>query len=233
MQREMMKLQQEEGFNPLAGCLPIFIQIPVFIGLFHVLRHLAAAASTAYQFAHPGRLTLYSFTRSETLSAANAKLFGAPLAGRLNRRQSPTRRPWWCREDRRLVIVILVLLSAAATLVTQVLARRGQTTAPDGTAATVQMMLLVIVPLSTLASGLFFPLGVLLYWFTSNAWTTGQQIYINRPHPTPPPSTEPPHRPASPHDPNGPAPNLASRHGQPNHVRNGRPQSRTRRSKRR
>ena len=38
MQRQMMKLQQEEGFNPLSGCLPIFIQIPIFIGLFHVLR---------------------------------------------------------------------------------------------------------------------------------------------------------------------------------------------------
>ena len=37
----MMKLQQEEGFNPLAGCLPMFLQIPVFIGLYHVLRHLS------------------------------------------------------------------------------------------------------------------------------------------------------------------------------------------------
>ena len=41
LNRQMMKLQQEEGFNPLAGCLPMFLQIPVFIGLYHVLRHLS------------------------------------------------------------------------------------------------------------------------------------------------------------------------------------------------
>ena len=47
MQRQMMKLQQEEGFNPLAGCLPMFLQIPVFIGLFHVLRHLSNSVAIA------------------------------------------------------------------------------------------------------------------------------------------------------------------------------------------
>ena len=41
MQRQMMALQQEQGFNPLAGCLPMFLQIPIFISLFHVLRHLS------------------------------------------------------------------------------------------------------------------------------------------------------------------------------------------------
>jgi membrane protein insertase Oxa1/YidC/SpoIIIJ len=29
----------------------------------------------------------------------------------------------------------------------------------------------------------FLPLGVLLYWFTSNTWTFLQQMYINRYHP--------------------------------------------------
>jgi YidC/Oxa1 family membrane protein insertase len=34
MQKEMMKLYQEHGINPLAGCLPILIQIPIFFGLY-------------------------------------------------------------------------------------------------------------------------------------------------------------------------------------------------------
>ena len=40
-------------------------------------------------------------------------------------------------------------------------------------------------PLGVLASGLIFnfPLGVLLYWFTSNTWTLAQQAYIIRFHP--------------------------------------------------
>ena len=45
LNREMMKLQQEEGFNPLSGCLPMVLQIPVFIGLYHVLRHISNSNS--------------------------------------------------------------------------------------------------------------------------------------------------------------------------------------------
>src|SRR5436309_208761 len=36
--QEMQKLQREHGVNPLGGCLPMLLQIPVFIGLNHVLR---------------------------------------------------------------------------------------------------------------------------------------------------------------------------------------------------
>ena len=35
---EMQRLQKDHGVNPLGGCLPVLVQVPVFIGLFHVLR---------------------------------------------------------------------------------------------------------------------------------------------------------------------------------------------------
>ena len=38
MALEMQKLQTEHGFNPILGCLPMLAQIPVFIGLYHVLK---------------------------------------------------------------------------------------------------------------------------------------------------------------------------------------------------
>src|SRR5579875_3829975 len=52
MQRQMMALQQEQGFNPLAGCLPMFLQFPIFIALYHTLKHLAnsVTACDAHQF---------------------------------------------------------------------------------------------------------------------------------------------------------------------------------------
>src|SRR5918996_1878321 len=40
LQKEMMELYRAEKANPLMGCLPMFLQIPVFLGLFHVLRRL-------------------------------------------------------------------------------------------------------------------------------------------------------------------------------------------------
>ncbi len=37
-QEEMMKLYQERSVNPLGGCLPILVQMPIFIGIFYVIR---------------------------------------------------------------------------------------------------------------------------------------------------------------------------------------------------
>src|SRR4051794_24498005 len=87
LNREMMKLQQEEGFNPLSGCLPMFLQIPVFLGLYHVLRHLSNV-NTVCQRAAAGLpipksehlLSLYTFSKSDTCDASKAKMFDAPLA---------------------------------------------------------------------------------------------------------------------------------------------------------
>jgi YidC/Oxa1 family membrane protein insertase len=180
MQQEMMKLQQEEGFNPLSGCLPMLLQIPIFISLYHVLRHLANSVNLPDG---DPKLTLYTFTADETRSAAHAKLFGAPLAASLRDGADKIHQLGGDLASTRVVILVLVVVSAAATFFTQVLVRRGQTTVPEGTAATVQRIMLYFIPLSVLFSGLIFPLGVLLYWFTSNTWTLGQQAYINKFHP--------------------------------------------------
>lgn len=180
MQREMMALQQEQGFNPLTGCLPMFLQFPVFIGLFHVLRHLANSVD---RLPTDPRNSLYSFTPTETLSAAKANLFGAPLAGRLTDGADQIAKLSGERGVTITVILVLVLFSAGATYMTQRLVRAGNPIEPEGTAALIQKAMLYLVPVGTLGSGLFFPLGVLLYWFTSNTWTMSQQLYVNKYHP--------------------------------------------------
>jgi len=183
-QREMMRLQQEEGFNPIAGCLPMLLQIPIFISLFHVLRHLSNSVNLCHTDPTSPKLRLYSFTAVQTCEAAQAKLFGAPLAATI--RDSPATITQQLGGDvtaTRVVIIVLVVISAAATFYTQILVRKSQVTAPVGTAATVQRLMLFGIPVSVLFSGFFFPLGVLLYWFTSNTWTMGQQLYINKFHP--------------------------------------------------
>ena len=53
---EMQKLQKEHGVNPLGGCLPILVQVPVFIGLFHVLREFKPGkTSRTTSSTRPGR----------------------------------------------------------------------------------------------------------------------------------------------------------------------------------
>jgi YidC/Oxa1 family membrane protein insertase len=90
----------------------------------------------------------------------------------------------------RWVLIVLLVVSSAATLATQLLVKANATTVPEGTAATIQRLMMWVIPLGVLASGLLFnfPLGVLLYWFTSNLWTLAQQAYIIRYHP---PTDEP------------------------------------------
>jgi YidC/Oxa1 family membrane protein insertase len=186
LQQEMMKLQQEQGFNPLAGCAPMLLQIPVFLGLFHVLRHLSHAASPS---ASDRTLTLYGFSRSETLSAARAKLFDAPLAASFHDSKSKIEGILHGTQGKtQIVIAILTVISAAATYMTQRQAQRNATTAPTGQAAMIQKVMLYLIPLFVLGSGfvLAFPLGVIIYWFTSNLWTMLQQFYIYKYHPVTP-----------------------------------------------
>jgi YidC/Oxa1 family membrane protein insertase len=193
-QRQIMKLQQAEGFDPLSGCLPMFLQIPVFIGLFHVLRHLSNSVGLCTSNPTSYDLKLYTFSggsRGETCSAAQAKLVNSPLAASFHDSTKLIHDTLGGdATTTRWVILVLILISAAAAMATQLLSRANSTTTPEGTAATVQNAMLYLIPIGVLASGLLFnfPLGVLLYWFTSNLWTLAQQLYINRFHPHVPPS---------------------------------------------
>ena len=180
LNREMMALQQSEGFNPVSGCLPMFLQIPVFIALFHVLKHIS---NSVHLQAGARGLTLYGFTEQQTHDAAHAKLFGAPLAATLHESSLKIHDLGGDITATRLTTVVLVLLSAAATFITQRAVMANQTTPPEGQAAMIQKLMQVGIPLSVLFSGVIFPLGVLIYWFTSNVWTMAQQFYILRYHP--------------------------------------------------
>ncbi|HST47078.1 membrane protein insertase YidC [Jatrophihabitans sp.] len=180
LQREMMALQQAEGFNPISGCLPMLLQIPIFISLFHVLKHISNSVGLP---TGARGLTLYGFTEKQTTDAAHAKLFNAPLAASLRESSEKILQLGGHVSTTRTVTLVLVLVSALATFLTQRAVIANQTTPPEGQAAMIQRLMLVGIPISVVVSGFIFPLGVLLYWFTSNLWTLGQQYYIFRFHP--------------------------------------------------
>ena len=173
----MMALQKERGVNPLAGCLPILPQIPVFISLLHVLRRLA-----------PGKDGLYSWSDTLTDQAAKAKLFGAPISSSFNMQEPKASAildlPGVTYGSIRVVAMILIIVMCATTYTTQrqIMRRSGPV---EGQAAMVQKLMLYGIPLSLFVSGFLFPIGVLLYWFTNNLWILGQHIFILRKMPTP------------------------------------------------
>jgi YidC/Oxa1 family membrane protein insertase len=174
----VMALQKERGVNPLAGCLPILPQIPVFIALLHVLRRL-----------QPGAAGLYGWSYELTQQAATAKLFGvAPISASLTM-QEPKKSavlaiPGVTQTGITVVASILIVLMCLTSYYTQrqIMKRSGPV---EGQAAMVQKLMLYGMPLGLLVSSSFFPIGVLLYWFTNNLWTLGQQFYILNKMPPP------------------------------------------------
>jgi YidC/Oxa1 family membrane protein insertase len=175
----VMALQKERGVNPLAGCLPILPQIPVFISLFHVLRRLTPTAQG-----------LYGWSTELTHQAAVAKLFGvAPISSSLVMQEPKKSQilalPGVTEGGIRAVAIGLIIVMVVTSYYTQrqIMKRSGPV---EGQAAMVQKLMLYGMPAGLLVSSSFFPIGVLLYWFTNNLWTLGQQFYILKKLPPPP-----------------------------------------------
>jgi YidC/Oxa1 family membrane protein insertase len=178
MSQAIMALQKERGVNPLAGCLPVVPQIPIFLALFHVLRRLA-----------PGAAGLYGWSYELTQQAATAKLFGvAPISASFNmtghKEQAILAIPGVTYGGIRTVAFALIIVMCATTFFTQkqIMARSGPV---EGQAAMVQKLMLYGMPASLFVSGFIFPIGVLIYWLINNLWTLGQQFYILKKMPPP------------------------------------------------
>ncbi|TQN40721.1 YidC/Oxa1 family membrane protein insertase [Blastococcus colisei] len=170
-------LMKERNVNPLAGCLPILPQIPVFFALFHVLRRLA-----------PDKEGLYSWSDELTDQAARAQLFGAPISASFNmdgaKEAAILDIEGVTYTNIYIVAFVLIVIMCFTTYYTQkqIMKRSGPV---EGQAAMVQKILLYVMPAGLFVSGFLFPIGVLLYWFTNNLWTLGQQFFILRKMPPP------------------------------------------------
>ncbi|HCK79023.1 MAG TPA: membrane protein insertase YidC [Actinobacteria bacterium] len=169
---EMMKLYKETGTNPFSSCLPILAQSPIFFALFRVLNEGIALGKPV------GVLT-----QDLVNSARQARLFGAPLYAIFTKAAeyatqgiNPT--------SVRVVTGVLIVLMTVTTFTTQrqLMAKNMPADAPM---MQQQKLLLYVFPLMFGFFGINFPLGVLVYWFTTNLWTMGQQFYVIRNNPMP------------------------------------------------
>jgi YidC/Oxa1 family membrane protein insertase len=168
--QEMQKLQREHGFSPLGGCLPMLIQIPVFIGLFHVLRSFGNSPHENYYFGADG-----------VSSYLAANLFGARLSNFITQ---PEAQLTALGANRASVIIVSIPLMILASVLTHLTARhsvaRQNPEAATPQTAIMNKLTLYIFPLGVLIFGLFFPIGLLLYWLANNTWTLGQQQLVYR-----------------------------------------------------
>jgi len=173
--QETMKLYKEEGVNPMASCLPLLLQMPIFLALFYVLNSVSRATK-------PEEVLGYFFQTNPELAVSlhNATIFGAqlsstflPIEGAIGATQ--------------FVTATLVVLMTVVLFITQLqLMRKNMPPeALTGQMAQQQKMMLYIFPFMYLFMGVNIPIGVLVYWLTTNLWTMGQQYILIHNNPAP------------------------------------------------
>ncbi|TQK53076.1 YidC/Oxa1 family membrane protein insertase [Streptomyces sp. SLBN-118] len=171
---EMMKLYKETGTNPLSSCLPILAQSPFFFALYHVLSSIASGK------------TVGVINESLLDSARQAHIFGAPLAAKFTDSAAKVASLDASLVDVRIVTAVMIVMMSASQFYTQ---RQLMQKNVDLTVKTPYMqqqkMLMYIFPVIFAVMGINFPVGVLVYWLTTNVWTMGQQMYVINQNPTP------------------------------------------------
>ncbi|RSZ61936.1 membrane protein insertase YidC [Corynebacterium hylobatis] len=201
MMEETRKLQKEMGVNPVLGCLPMLVQIPVFIGLFHVLRSFNRTGEGVGQLGlsieENYNTPNYIFGVEDVQSFMDATFFGVPLSAYISMpadMYSAFPNVDFTRMDTILVAVPLVLIIAVATHFNARMSidrqkqriASGRQAAPTGDNAemmAMQMgmmnkMMLWIMPATILFTGFLWHIGLLFYMVSNNIWTFFQQRYL-------------------------------------------------------
>ena len=172
MTEETMALYRESGTNPFSSCLPIFVQMPFFFGLFRVLNSLDEIGSGAKAGIGP-------ITQEVAAQAESSTIFGAQLSAQFLGTDGGL--------SVKIVTITLIILMSLTTFTTQyqLMRKNMPAAALEGQFAQQQKIMLYLFPIIFAVSGVYFPIGVLIYWFTTNVWTMLQQFYVIRRMPAP------------------------------------------------
>jgi YidC/Oxa1 family membrane protein insertase len=179
MAAEMQKLQSEHGVNPLGGCLPVLVQIPVFIGLFHVLRSFNRPFLSAEANRQIGN---YVFSAADVRSFLDAHLFGVPLSAFITEPAELLSR--YGDISRWQIAAVAIPLTIVAGVLTHLTAKHSVARqnpaqiAANPQAAMMNKLMVYLFPLGVVGGGPFFPLAILLYWLSNNLWTLAQQHVV-------------------------------------------------------
>ena len=206
MNQEVMNLQKEHG-NPLLGCLPLLLQIPLFISLYHVFNAVSRAPqelSARYlEFRATSGLTGGCFDRvervvgactqaangvvtftpndkaGEVAGLATARVHGITLSSSLTSSKQTLDLLGATGTTVKVVAAIMIVLMSISVYITQrqIMSRGGPV---DPNQAKIQKVMLYGSPLMLAIFGFRFPIAVLVYWLTTNVWSMAQQVFILR-----------------------------------------------------
>lgn len=183
MALEMQAPARTHGFNPILGCLPMLAQIPVFLGLYHVLSSFNRTQSGF------GRLGLsvqenrslgnYVFSANDVANFLDAHLMGAPIGASMTRRSGgglhgvqpaggggrgcAADDPWPASRP-------------TSTAGPQSPGRVEAAANPQ--TAMMNKLALYVFPLGVVVGGPFLPIAIIIYWVSNSIWTFAQQHLV-------------------------------------------------------
>lgn len=165
LQREMMELYRREKANPLMGCLPLLLQMPIFLGVFHIIKRLGTGTRDK---------SLYGWDPSQYDSAALAKLFGVSIGATFSA-------GGWAAVLCGVLGVVMIVTTYLTSR--QMILKTGWS--EDPTQKMMQKLMLYGIPATLIISAVAFPLGLIIYWTTSNLFSLAQQMWVLKKYPPP------------------------------------------------
>src|ERR1700729_378700 len=176
-QQEIMGFYKEHKVNPFASCLPLLLQLSVFISLFYMLRTdlkkniCGPALVSHYNSLHHTAISTFSGlptkyveqTGCQSVDPGSAKFLFIPDI---------------TSKATGVALVVLLVLYVGSQLVS--------TMTMSATAAPTQRRLMMALPLFFVIVLYRYPAGLLVYWITTNLWTVGQGYYVRRSFGPPP-----------------------------------------------
>jgi YidC/Oxa1 family membrane protein insertase len=170
-QQEIMKFYQENKINPLASCLPLVMQLPVFISLFYMLRtdlkkRICGPALHAHGFITSKQIE--KVTCNQVAPHSAKFLFLPDITAKAT----------------GVALVALIVLYVGSQVFSTLIA--------TATADPNQRRLMLLLPVVFVVILYRYPAGLLVYWITTNLWTIAQQSVIRRRMPPPPKVEAPP-----------------------------------------
>lgn len=147
LNQAVMEFYKDNKVNPLASCLPLLIQIPIFLSLFFVLKDFEAPASTSSDFSW-----LFGFVDDIRQSINNNN-------GDFPKNWGPA---GW-------ILLVFYIGSQMLSTVTMMTSPNPQ-----------QKWIFLAMPLFFAPFILTFPVGVMLYWITTNLWSLFQYLLVVR-----------------------------------------------------
>jgi YidC/Oxa1 family membrane protein insertase len=173
LNEEVMKFYQENKINPLAGCLPLLVQMPIFLALFRVMRepykHIPKGSDLYAAFCTGPQGKLHTVE-------CNVPKLGLPkpqyfLGMDLSQHATGV--------TGGFLDALPYFILVGAVIVTAFLqSRQSRRNAPNMTSQ--MAMISTVLPIAFGLFSLQFPAGLVLYFLVSNLWRLGQQELIMR-----------------------------------------------------